>query len=38
VAELAGMPKVDFAEILHKYNVSFINYPVSKMIKDAGKI
>jgi len=25
-AELASMSKVSFAEILHDYNVSFINY------------
>jgi len=35
-AELAGMPKVAFAEILHEYNVSLINYPVSELRKDAA--
>ncbi len=37
-AELAGMPKVAFAEILHHYDVSLINYPVSEMRKDAAAI
>ena len=37
-AELAGMSKVTFAEILHKYNVSLINYPISEMTRDAAAI
>ncbi len=37
-AELAGMSKVAFAEILHNYDVSLINYPVSEMTKDAATI
>lgn len=37
-AQLAGMSKVDFAEILHIYDVSLINYPVSEMTKDAAAI
>lgn len=37
-AELAGMNKAAFAEVLHTYDVSLINYPVSEMIKDASAI
>jgi len=37
-AEVAGMTKVALAEILHHYDVSFINYPVAEMIKDAAAI
>jgi predicted HTH domain antitoxin len=37
-AEVAGMTKVEFAEILHRYDVSFINYPVSEMIKDVAAL
>ena len=37
-AELAGMPKSAFAEILNKYDVSLINYPVSEIINDAAAI
>ena len=37
-AELAGMSKVAFAETLHKYGVSLINYPVSEMTRDAAAI
>jgi predicted HTH domain antitoxin len=37
-AELAGMSKVAFAETLHKYDVSLINYPVSEMTRDAAAI
>ena len=37
-AEVVGMTKVEFAEILHRYDVSFINYPVSEMIKDAAAL
>ncbi len=37
-AEVVGMTKLSFAEILHIYNVSLINYPVSEMTKDAANI
>ena len=37
-AELAGMSKVSFAEILHKYDVFLINYPISEMTRDAAAI
>ncbi len=37
-AEVAGLTKVAFAEVLHRYDVSLINYPVSEMIKDAAAI
>ncbi len=37
-AEVAGMTKLSFAEILHNYDVSLINYPVSEMTKDATSI
>jgi predicted HTH domain antitoxin len=37
-AEVAGMTKAAFAEILHRYDVSIINYPVAEMIKDAAAI
>ena len=37
-AELAGMSKVSFAEILYKYDVSLINYPISEMTRDAAAI
>lgn len=37
-AELAGMSKVSFAEILNDYGVSIINYPVSEITKDAAAI
>ena len=37
-AELAGMSKISFAEILNDYGVSLINYPVSEIIKDAAAI
>lgn len=37
-AELAGLSKVAFAEILVDYNVSLINYPVSDILSDAAKI
>lgn len=37
-AELAGLSKVAFAEILCDYNVSLINYPVSEIQRDASRI
>jgi predicted HTH domain antitoxin len=36
-AELAGLSKMAFSEILADYDVSLINYPPSDIIKDAGK-
>ncbi len=36
-AELAGMSKLAFSEILSDYGVSIINYPPSDIIKDAGR-
>ena len=36
-AELAGLSKVAFSEILADYDVSLINYPPSDAIRDAGK-
>lgn len=37
-AEMAGLPKRTFAELLGDYDVSLINYSVSEMIADAAKI
>lgn len=34
-AELAGLSKVAFSEILGDYNVSLINYPPSEIRRDA---
>jgi predicted HTH domain antitoxin len=36
-AELAGLSKIAFAEILADYNVSLINYPLSDIIRDADQ-
>lgn len=36
-AELAGLSKVAFSEILADYDVSLINYPASEIIKDATR-
>jgi predicted HTH domain antitoxin len=36
-AELAGLSKTTFSEILCDYNVSLINYPSSDIIKDAAR-
>ncbi|MGY6560419.1 MAG: UPF0175 family protein [Nitritalea sp.] len=36
-AELAGLSKVAFSEILADYDVSLINYPPSDIIKDAAR-
>jgi len=37
-AELAGLTKVAFAEILADFGVSLIYYPVTEMKRDAEKI
>ena len=37
-AELAGLSKVAFAEIIGDYNVSIINHPVSEILQDASRI
>jgi predicted HTH domain antitoxin len=37
-AEMTGLTKVAFAEILGEFGVSLINYPVSEMKRDAEKI
>ena len=37
-AELAGLSKSAFAEILGDYNVSIFNYPASDIKKDAEKL
>ncbi len=37
-AEVAGLSKTAFAEILGDYNVSLINYSVSEIQRDAAKI
>ena len=37
-ADLAGLSKVAFAEILSDYNVSLFNYPASEISKDAAVI
>ncbi|MEO5571157.1 MAG: UPF0175 family protein [Bacteroidia bacterium] len=37
-AEMVGMRKETFAEILADYNVSFINYPASDIKRDASAI
>jgi predicted HTH domain antitoxin len=36
-ADLAGLSKVAFSEILGDYNVSLINYPPSDIIRDAAQ-
>jgi len=36
-AELAGLSKVAFSEILADYDVSLINYPPSDIAKDIGR-
>jgi predicted HTH domain antitoxin len=33
-AELAGLPKRTFAELLDKYNVTLFNFPVSDLARD----
>ena len=37
-ADLAGLSKVAFAEILSDYDVSLFNYPASEISKDAAVI
>ena len=37
-AELAGLSKTAFAEILCDYNVSLINHPASEIKRDASRI
>jgi len=37
-AELAGLSKTAFAEILSDYNVSLINYSVSEIKSDVARI
>ncbi|GGM83590.1 hypothetical protein GCM10010967_14230 [Dyadobacter beijingensis] len=37
-AEMAGVTKRTFAELLGDYGVSLLNYPVSDMIADAERI
>jgi predicted HTH domain antitoxin len=36
-AELAGLSKVAFSEILADFNVSLINYPPSDIVRDAAQ-
>nr|WP_295929018.1 UPF0175 family protein [uncultured Dyadobacter sp.] len=37
-AEMAGLTKRTFAELLGEYGVSLVNYPVSEIIADAERI
>ena len=37
-AELANLTKTAFSEILADYDVSFINYELEDVLKDAGKL
>jgi predicted HTH domain antitoxin len=37
-ADMAGLTKVAFTEILCDFDVSLINYPVTEMKRDAEKI
>ena len=37
-AELSGLSKIAFAEIIGDYDVSLINYPISDILQDAAKI
>jgi predicted HTH domain antitoxin len=37
-AEMAGVSKPTFAELLGDYGVSLLNYPVSDMLADADRI
>lgn len=34
-ADMAGLSKIAFAEILKDYDVSLLNYPVSEILSDA---
>jgi len=37
-ADMAGLSKRTFAELLSDYNVSLLNYPVSEALSDASRI
>lgn len=37
-AEIAGLSKTTFAELLADYDVSIFNYPPPEMVNDAAKI
>jgi len=37
-AELCGLSKIAFAEIIGDYNVSLFNYPISEIAQDAARI
>ena len=37
-ADLAGLSKATFSEILSDYDVSLINYPPSEIIRDAAQL
>lgn len=37
-AEVAGLSKTTFSEILGDYGVSLINHPISDIIRDASRI
>lgn len=37
-ADMAGLSKRTFAEILGDYNVSLINYSISEVLRDANRI
>jgi predicted HTH domain antitoxin len=37
-AELAGLSKVAFSEILADYNVVFFNYPPSEILRDEAQL
>lgn len=37
-AEMAGLTKRTFTELLRDYGVSLLNYPVSEMLEDAKRI
>lgn len=37
-AEMAGLSKTTFAEVLGDYDVSLINYPISDISRDASRI
>jgi len=37
-ADVAGLSKVAFSEILGDYDVALLNYPISEIIRDAARI
>ena len=37
-ADLSGLSKLAFSEIIGDYNVSLINHPISEIAEDAAKI